>query len=73
LLGNIGGAIYGFFSGIFIGCLAVSLAEVLDVIPILTRRFSIKIGMAYFIVSLAAGKLIGSLIYFIIPGFYKIK
>lgn len=72
-LGNIGGIIYGFFSGIFVGCLAVSLAEVLDVIPILTRRFNIKVGMAYFIVTLAMGKLIGSLLYFIIPGFYKLK
>ncbi|MCT4686511.1 stage V sporulation protein AB [Vallitalea sp.] len=72
-LGNIGGIVYGFFSGIFVGCLAVSLAEVLDVIPILTRRFNIKVGMTYFIVTLAIGKLIGSLLYFIIPGFYKIK
>lgn len=73
LLGNIGAAIYGFFSGIFIGCLAVSLAEVLDVIPILTRRFNLKVGLAYFIVTLAIGKLVGSLIYFIIPGFYTLK
>ncbi|WP_443084038.1 stage V sporulation protein AB [Vallitalea guaymasensis] len=39
----------------------------------LTRRFNIKVGMAYFIVTLAIGKLIGSLLYFIIPGFYKLK
>lgn len=73
LLGNIGAMIYGFFSGIFVGCLAVSLAEVLDVVPILTRRFNIKVGMAYFIVTLAIGKLVGSLVYYIIPGFYSLK
>lgn len=65
--------LYGFFSGIFVGCLAVSLAEVLDVLPILTRRLSIKVGMSYFIVALAIGKLVASLLYFIVPGFYSLK
>lgn len=72
-LGNIGAAIYGFFSGIFVGCIAVSLAEILDVLPILTRRFSLKVGMAYFIVALALGKATASIIYFLIPGFYTMK
>lgn len=62
-----------FFSccmGIFYGCLAVALAETLDVIPILTRRIKIGEGIAIFILALALGKLIGSLLYFRIPGFY---
>lgn len=57
--------------GIFYGCLAVSLAEVLDVIPILTRRGRIKKGMTYFITAIAFGKLLGSLLYYFIPGFYN--
>lgn len=57
--------------GIFYGCLAVSLAEVLDVIPILTRRGHIKKGMTYFITAIAFGKLLGSLLYYFIPGFYN--
>lgn len=73
MLGHFFAALYGFFAGIFIGCLAVSLAEILDVIPIITRRLSLKVGMAYFIVALAIGKLTGSLLYFIIPGFYSLK
>ncbi len=56
--------------GIFYGCLAVSLAEVLDVIPVLTRRSGLKRGLKYFITALAAGKLIGSLLYFFVPGFF---
>lgn len=56
--------------GIFYGCLAVSLAEVLDVIPILTRRGKIQKGMMYFICAIAIGKLIGSLLYYFIPGFF---
>ena len=56
--------------GIFYGCLAVSLAEVLDVIPVLTRRGGLKRGLKFFITALAAGKLIGSLLYYFIPGFF---
>lgn len=73
MFGNVVAAIYGLFAGMFVGCVAVSLAEILDVLPILTRRLSLKVGMAYFIVALAIGKLVGSLLYFIIPGFYTLK
>lgn len=58
--------------GIFYGCLAVSLAEVLNVIPILTRRGGLKKGLSYFIIALAMGKLLGSVLYYFIPGFYQI-
>lgn len=56
--------------GIFYGCLAVSLAEVLDVIPILTRRGRIQQGMKYFVLAIAFGKCIGSLLYYFVPGFF---
>jgi stage V sporulation protein AB len=62
--------ILGFCTGIFYGCLAVSLAEVLDVIPILTRRTKLGKGMFFFILAIALGKLSGSLLYYIIPGFF---
>ena len=63
--------ILGFCTGIFYGCLAVSLAEVLHVIPILTRRTKLGKGMFFFILAIALGKLSGSIIYYIIPGFFK--
>lgn len=66
-------ALFGLFAGIFVGCLAVSLAEILDVIPILTRRARIKAGLQYFLLAVSVGKMFGSLIYFIIPGFMEIK
>lgn len=56
--------------GIFYGCLAVSLAEVLNVIPILTRRTGLQKGIKYFIICLALGKCLGSLLYYFVPGFY---
>ena len=65
-------AALGFCTGVFYGCLAVSLAEVLNVIPILTRRTKLGKGMFFFILAIALGKLTGSLIYYIIPDFYKI-
>ena len=58
-------------TGIFVGCLAVSIAEVLDVIPIFMRRMRIKRGIQAFVLSIAFGKFIGSLIYFIVPNFCK--
>ena len=69
----IGSVLVGFLSfciGIFYGSLAISLAEILDVIPILTRRARLRQGMFYFILSLAIGKLAGSLLYYMYPGFY---
>jgi len=57
--------------GIFFGVLAVSLAEVLNVIPVLTRRARVQKGMFFFIAALAIGKMAGSIAYYVIPGFFK--
>ena len=64
-------AFAGICIGVFYGALAMSLAEILDVIPIMARRLNIKRGLSLFIVCLALGKLAGSLLYFLIPGFYE--
>ena len=64
-------ALSGVCIGVFYGALAVSLAETLDVIPIMARRLNIKRGLAIFMVCLALGKLAGSLLYFFVPGFYE--
>ena len=55
----------------FVGCIAVSIAEVLDVIPVFMRRARLKNGIQAFVLSIAFGKAAGSLIYFIIPNFCK--
>lgn len=70
-IGKFLAVIYAFAIGIFFGCLAVSLAEILNVIPILTRRIKIASGLKYFIIAVALGKLIGALLYSRIPGFYS--
>ena len=55
---------YGIFSGIFVGCWAMSLAETLNVFPIFIRRTKLVQSVPYIILSIAIGKGIGSLIYF---------
>mgnify|MGYP000916618933 CR=1 FL=1 len=70
-LGKIFTAGVGLASGIFVGCLAVSLAEVLNVIPIFMRRLRTTENLQYMILALALGKLIGSILYFFVPGFYR--
>lgn len=54
----------GIFSGIFVGCLALAIAEMLDTIPIFARRIGFRRGLGFAILSIALGKLAGSLIYF---------
>ena len=56
--------VFGVFSGIFVGCWAMALAEVLNVFPIFLRRIKLTKGIAYIILGIAIGKGIGSLIYF---------
>lgn len=61
-IGNIGLGIYGFFSGVFIGCLAIALAEVLKVLPIMVKRIGLKKGLPYVITAIALGKCFGTLL-----------
>ena len=56
--------IFGIFAGIFIGCLALAIAEMLNSIPIFARRVGFRHGLGIAILAMAAGKLAGSLFYF---------
>lgn len=57
--------IYFIAIGIFIGVLASSLAEVIDVIPTFSKRAGIKKGIGIMMLSMAVGKGLGSIIYFL--------
>lgn len=57
-------AVFGLFAGMFIGCLALAIAEMLDSIPIFARRISFRHGLGWAILGMAAGKICGSLFYF---------
>lgn len=56
--------LFGFCAGIFVGCIAVALAEILNTFPILFRRFQIKEGLPWVMLFMALGKSAGSLYYF---------
>ena len=55
----------GIFGGMFTGCLALAIAEMLDSIPIFTRRISFRHGLGCMVLSIALGKLCGSLFFFL--------
>ena len=57
--------IAGLFAGMFVGCLALAIAEMLDSIPIFTRRISFRHGLGCMILSIALGKVCGSLLFFL--------
>ena len=69
-IGHVGVITASVINGIFVGCLAMSLAEVLNVIPILSRRVRLQRGMFFLVMAIAVGKLVGSLLYFLVPGFF---
>ena len=59
-LGFLGETLFGVGAGIFVGCLAMALTEVLNVIPIFSRRIHLRQGMSAIILSIALGKAFGS-------------
>ena len=60
--------IFGMCSGIFVGCLAMALAENLRVIPIFVRRMHLKKGLAVILLAMALGKCAGSIFQFFFQG-----
>lgn len=56
--------IYGLFGGMFEGCVALAIAEMLDSIPIFSRRVGFHQGIGVFVAAVALGKAAGSLFYF---------
>lgn len=56
--------LFGLFAGIFVGCLALAIAEMLNSIPIFARRINFRHGLGIAILAMALGKAAGSVIYF---------
>lgn len=70
-LGYLGLIVFTLFGGIFVGCLAGALAEVLNVFPIISRRFKLRKYLPYIIISVGFGKLFGSLVQYFVLGMTK--
>lgn len=63
-LGGVLAPCFGLLSGIFVGCWAMALAEMLNVFPIFVRRIKLIKCVPYVILSIAIGKSIGALFFF---------
>lgn len=57
----------GLLIGVFIGMLAGALNEILNVVPIITKRLAIQNYYKFIVISLSLGKIAGSLVYWIVP------
>ncbi len=62
--------IVGLFMGIFVGMIASALAETLDVFPFASTYIGISRWIYLWIIVLILGKIVGSLVYWTVPGFY---
>lgn len=56
--------VFGLFGGIFVGCWAMALTEMLDLFPIFIRRIRMVRGIAAIIIGIALGKGLGALLFF---------
>jgi stage V sporulation protein AB len=59
-IGITGIFVYGFFCGVFVGCLAMALAEVAKVVPVFAKRIKLVVGMPFIVLGIALGKCIGA-------------
>ena len=60
--GNFGLFLSGLGAGVFTGCLAAALAEVVKMMPVLSERVSLKQGMVALMVIFAFGKMFGAIL-----------
>ena len=62
-VGMVGVVSFGLFSGIFTGAWAMALTEIVDVVPIFSRRIRLKTGLFWIILAMALGRAFGALVY----------
>lgn len=63
-LGTILVGVFGLSAGIYTGCLAVALAEILNTFPIMFRRTRMKLGQEWVLVAMALGKMAGAFYFY---------
>lgn len=62
-VGMAGVVSFGLFSGIFTGAWAMALTEIVDAVPIFSRRIRLKTGLPWIILAMALGRTAGALVY----------
>lgn len=63
-IGHVALGVFGLSAGVFIGCMAVALAEIINAYPIMFRRLKLKTGLEWVVGAIALGKMSGCLFYF---------
>lgn len=58
---QVGMAVFGLCAGVYVGCLAMALAESLRVIPIFVKRLKMREGLPIMLIALALGKFAGTM------------
>lgn len=56
--------VFGIFAGIFVGCWAMALAEILNLFPVFIRKTKTFRALPWIVLGIAVGKGIGSLLYY---------
>lgn len=63
-LGSVGVGVMGLCFGIYVGSWILALADIVNIFPVFSRRIGMTKGMSIVIITIAAGKVIGSLLHF---------
>ena len=63
-LGSLGAGVFGIFAGVFVGAWAMALTEIINIIPIFSRRLDLRRGLELLVLSMALGRTIGSLLFY---------
>lgn len=58
--------VVGISAGVFVGCWAVSIAEVINIFPILMRRVKLVLYIKYIVLFFALGKGVGMFVMFLV-------
>lgn len=57
-------AFFGMLAGVFVGCWAMALTEIINIFPIFIRRLKILKGIPWLILGMALGRGVGALLFF---------
>ena len=63
-IGTVGGILFGVFAGIYVGVLAISLAEATSATAVFSRRANLKRGLGAVVLAFALGKSFGAFLMF---------
>lgn len=63
-LGQAAAGVFGLFAGIFVGAWAMALTEIINIIPIFARRIDLRRGLGLLVLSMAAGRTVGALLFY---------